>query len=180
MAWGAFAWLDGGNWFSQEGGAASGQSSQTCAGDAIQAQDIDAVAASGQGGQSASAVGRPEYVAAGAASQAGQSSLVAAELEILCAGSTGQAGQSQASAGLLKPQVRFAVSGAYTTYVCSAGDTLDYVCWKNYGAAFGYVELVLQSNIGVGDYGTQLPVGLEIALPVVEIERQEQNEIVLW
>jgi P2-like prophage tail protein X len=45
---------------------------------------------------------------------------------------------------------------------------LDYVCFKHYGYSSGAVEIVLEENPGLADYGSFLPAGLKIRLPTIQ------------
>jgi len=45
------------------------------------------------------------------------------------------------------------------------GDTLDWLCWRHYGAAAGAVETVLAANPGLGAWGPLLPQGVPVRLP---------------
>ena len=55
-----------------------------------------------------------------------------------------------------------------TSYTTKAGDTVDYICWKYYGATnTGQVEAVLAANPGVAALGPELPAGLILTLPDV-------------
>lgn len=52
------------------------------------------------------------------------------------------------------------------TYQTRQGDVLDDVVSRYYGdTANGIVELVLEANRGLADYGPVLPAGLSILLP---------------
>lgn len=53
---------------------------------------------------------------------------------------------------------------------------LDYICWKHYGYSSGTVEVVLENNPGLGEYGSFLPAGLRIKLP--EIQKISQKSVV--
>jgi len=55
------------------------------------------------------------------------------------------------------------------TYTTRAGETVDYIAWKFYGAQDNRtVEQVLAANPGLADYGPGLPPGLNIELPTLE------------
>lgn len=54
------------------------------------------------------------------------------------------------------------------TYTTKAGDTVDFICAKYYGATNGgRVESVFLANPGLADYGPELPAGVKISLPVI-------------
>ena len=54
----------------------------------------------------------------------------------------------------------------YTEYRCKQNDVLDSVCYAHYGNE-EMTETVLVHNEGLAEYGTHLPLGLLIRLPVV-------------
>jgi phage tail protein X len=54
----------------------------------------------------------------------------------------------------------------YNEYRCKQCDVLDAICYQHYGSA-NMTESVLEYNAGLSDYGTHLPLGLLIRLPVV-------------
>jgi phage tail protein X len=55
------------------------------------------------------------------------------------------------------------------TYTTKAGETVDYIVWKYYGAQDNRaVEQVLAANPGLADNGPELPAGLNIELPTLE------------
>jgi len=65
-----------------------------------------------------------------------------------------------------------------TTFTTKAGDTVDYVCAKYYGATNGgRVEAVFAANPGLADYGPILPAGVKITLPVISVEPQQMIQI---
>lgn len=65
-------------------------------------------------------------------------------------------------------------------YVTRAGDTVDWIAWRFYGAdAARAVEQVLAANPGLADPGPLLPAGLVIELPAIE-EPAEQGGVRLW
>jgi phage tail protein X len=52
------------------------------------------------------------------------------------------------------------------TYETRENDVLDEVVWRYYGSQDNkLVEVVLETNRGLADYGPQLPSGLLITLP---------------
>ncbi len=53
-------------------------------------------------------------------------------------------------------------------YLAKEGEMLDLICWKHYGFTDGIVELVLAENLGLAEYGSFLPAGLKIKLPVIQ------------
>ncbi len=59
-----------------------------------------------------------------------------------------------------------------------ANETLDEIVYRNYGSSFGYVELVLQTNIFLYEQGIYLKQGLVIELP--EVKKEAQGRVTLW
>jgi phage tail protein X len=59
------------------------------------------------------------------------------------------------------------------------GETIDAICWKYYGKTEGVVELVLEANQGLADYGVILPDGVEILLPEDKTEDSSEG-FSLW
>jgi phage tail protein X len=51
------------------------------------------------------------------------------------------------------------------TYFTKDRDTVDSICHAYYGRTSGAVEQVLEANVGLADYGPELPAGVLIALP---------------
>lgn len=64
-------------------------------------------------------------------------------------------------------------------YTTIEGDMLDYICWKYYGKTSNYVEKVLAANTHLAEYGTILPAGIKIFLPVID-EPKSLQKIKLW
>nr|WP_255453406.1 tail protein X [Wolbachia endosymbiont of Atemnus politus] len=56
---------------------------------------------------------------------------------------------------------------------------MDYICWKHYGFTSGVVEIVLEENPGLAEYGSFLPAGLKIKLPVIE-EPLKKSTLKIW
>lgn len=48
------------------------------------------------------------------------------------------------------------------------GDTVDALCWRQYGRTDGTVEAVLEANAGLADIGLVLPVGTVVYLPAID------------
>ncbi|APR98628.1 tail protein X [Wolbachia endosymbiont of Folsomia candida] len=66
-----------------------------------------------------------------------------------------------------------------TYYTTKQNEMLDYICWRHYGFTNGVVELVLEFNPGLAEYGSFLPAGLKIKLPVIE-EPLEKSILKMW
>lgn len=67
-----------------------------------------------------------------------------------------------------------------TTYRAAQGDTLDYICWKQYGQQSGAVELVLAANPRLADLGPVIPLDTAILLPDLPAPAAEVKKINLW
>jgi phage tail protein X len=64
-------------------------------------------------------------------------------------------------------------------YRTREGDMLDHIAWKHYKKQSGAVEEILEANPGLAEYGEQLPAGLVINLP--DINLPEAEEVIrLW
>ncbi len=64
-------------------------------------------------------------------------------------------------------------------YRTRAGDSLDWVCWQHYGEQSGALEVVLEANQGLADYGPVLPRGLAVVLPDIVVP-ESRKEVSLW
>lgn len=60
-------------------------------------------------------------------------------------------------------------------YSTKEKDMLDYICWQHYGFTSGAVEVILKKNPGLAEYGSFLPAGLKITLPVIEKPLQKST-----
>lgn len=60
------------------------------------------------------------------------------------------------------------------------GDTVDALCWRHYGRTEGLVELVLEMNPGLADYGTTLPHGLVVTMPEPPTQQPKAKLVQLW
>ena len=68
---------------------------------------------------------------------------------------------------------------AAVKYTTKAGDTVDWIVWRLYGATSrGKVESVLKQNPGLADQGPVLPAGLTITLPADEPATEKR--VRLW
>lgn len=59
-------------------------------------------------------------------------------------------------------------------------DTVDTICWRNYGRSSGVVEAVLQANPEISDHRPFLPMGTPIELPDMSIQQTITQSIQLW
>lgn len=65
-------------------------------------------------------------------------------------------------------------------YVSRDGDTADLIAWKHYGTQEGrVVEMLLEANRGLADYGAVLPAGVKITLPDFQMP-EKVNGVRLW
>jgi len=65
-------------------------------------------------------------------------------------------------------------------YVTGAGEALDLICYRVYGAEAGVVEQVLEANPHIKDVAHALPFGVEIALPDLNSEDKAGRLVKLW
>lgn len=61
----------------------------------------------------------------------------------------------------------------------SQGDTVDLICWREYGRTAGVTEAVLEANPGLAGLGAVLPLGIRVTLPDV-LPTQKQTTVKLW
>ncbi|MFC2994869.1 tail protein X [Acinetobacter sichuanensis] len=66
------------------------------------------------------------------------------------------------------------------TIAALQNDTVDAICWREYGRSSGVVELVLEANPKLADFGVFIPMGTEITLPDIETPQQIKQSIQLW
>lgn len=67
-----------------------------------------------------------------------------------------------------------------SVYVTAAGDALDLICLREYGAQAGAVERVLESNPHIKTVAHRLPVGTEITLPDMVVQDRAGQPLRLW
>ncbi|CAG2144354.1 hypothetical protein LMG31506_02988 [Cupriavidus yeoncheonensis] len=68
-----------------------------------------------------------------------------------------------------------------TEYVTSDGDMADAIAWNYYGTRDGRtVELLLDANPGLADYGPVLPAGVTITLPDLATPATTTKGVKLW
>lgn len=65
-------------------------------------------------------------------------------------------------------------------YVTIAGDALDLICLREYGAQAGAVERVLEANPHIKNVAHRLPVGTEISLPDMAVQDKAGQPLRLW
>ncbi|SAL03076.1 tail protein [Caballeronia fortuita] len=69
------------------------------------------------------------------------------------------------------------------TYITRDGDTLDYIAWKQYGAATtAIVNALLAANFGLADLGPVLSAGVSVVLPTIDADTKKATtqEVTLW
>lgn len=70
------------------------------------------------------------------------------------------------------------------TIVSRQGDTLSYICWREYGRSSGVVEVVLAANPHLAPYADAgsllLPAGITITLPAVHSPVSQPGMVQLW
>jgi phage tail protein X len=69
------------------------------------------------------------------------------------------------------------------TYTTRNGDTLDYIAWKQYGAATTAItNALLAANFGLADLGPVFPAGVAVVLPVIDAGTKQATtqEVTLW
>lgn len=59
-------------------------------------------------------------------------------------------------------------------------DTVDAICWRNYGRSAGVVEAVLEQNVHIAHLGPLLPMGTKIQLPEIQTQQNKTQSIQLW
>lgn len=67
-----------------------------------------------------------------------------------------------------------------TRLVSIAGDTVDMMCRRHYGAEVGYCEAVYTANPGLAALGAILPAGVVIVAPDVAPPVQRDAVVRLW
>lgn len=65
-------------------------------------------------------------------------------------------------------------------YVTAAGDALDLICLREYGAQAGAVERVLAANPQIKTVAHRLPVGTKITLPMMVAQDKTGQPLRLW
>ncbi len=64
-------------------------------------------------------------------------------------------------------------------YLTRDGDTLDWICRKQYGREAGAVEAVLEANPGLAALGPVYDAGVRVELPSLP-EAPAQSAVRLW
>ncbi len=66
------------------------------------------------------------------------------------------------------------------TITALQNDTVDAICWREYGRSSGVVELVLSANPKLAEFGVFIPMGTQVTLPEIETPQQTKQTINLW
>lgn len=66
------------------------------------------------------------------------------------------------------------------TITALQNDTVDAICWREYGRSSGVVELVLTANPKLAEFGVYIPMGTQVILPEIETPQQTKQTINLW
>ncbi|AXX46030.1 tail protein X [Acinetobacter baumannii] len=66
------------------------------------------------------------------------------------------------------------------TIIAIQNDTVDSICWREYGRSSGVVEMVLEANPQLAEFGVFIPMGTQIILPDIETPQLTKQTIQLW
>ncbi|WP_151800864.1 tail protein X [Acinetobacter bereziniae] len=66
------------------------------------------------------------------------------------------------------------------TITALQNDTVDAICWREYGRSSGVVEMVLTANPKLAEFGLFIPMGTQVTLPEIETPQQTKQTINLW
>ena len=66
------------------------------------------------------------------------------------------------------------------TITALQNDTVDAICWREYGRSSGVVEAVLEANPKLAEYGAFIPMGTQVTLPEILTLTQTKQTIQLW
>ena len=56
-------------------------------------------------------------------------------------------------------------------------DTVDAICWREYGRSSGVVEKVLEANPQLAELGVFLPMGTQVILPDIKRDQTARLNI---
>ena len=59
-------------------------------------------------------------------------------------------------------------------------DTVDSICWREYGRSTGVVEQVLAANPHLSSFGPFIPMGTKVQLPDIPTPQNKVQSIQLW
>ena len=66
------------------------------------------------------------------------------------------------------------------TITAIQNDTIDSICWREYGRSSGVVEMVLEANLIIFYFFVFIPMGTQVLLPDIETPQQTKQTIQLW
>lgn len=66
------------------------------------------------------------------------------------------------------------------TITALQNDTVDAICWREYGRSSGVVEAVLEANPKLAEYGAFIPMGTQVTLSEILTPTQTKQTIQLW
>ena len=66
------------------------------------------------------------------------------------------------------------------TVIANQGDTVDAICWRQYGRTAGVTEAVLDANPGLADLGPVSPHGTAVTLPDAAPQAEQRQMVNLW
>ncbi|MFJ7315615.1 tail protein X [Pseudomonas sp. NPDC098747] len=64
--------------------------------------------------------------------------------------------------------------------IAQQNDTVDALCWRHYGRTTGVTEDVLAANPGLADHGPNLPQGLAVNMPIIQVAAPQRQMVNLW
>lgn len=59
-------------------------------------------------------------------------------------------------------------------------DTVDAICWREYGRSNGVVEQVLEANPHLSEFGPFIPMGTKVQLPDIPTPQNKVQSVQLW
>lgn len=59
-------------------------------------------------------------------------------------------------------------------------DTVDSICWREYGRSIGVVERVLEANPHLSEFGPFIPMGTKVQLPDIPTPQNKVQSVQLW
>lgn len=59
-------------------------------------------------------------------------------------------------------------------------DTVDAICWREYGRSTGVVEQVLEANPHLSEFGPFIPMGTKVQLPDIPTPQNKVQSVQLW
>ena len=66
------------------------------------------------------------------------------------------------------------------TITAIQNDTIDSICWREYGRSSGVVEMVLEANLIIFYFFVFIQMGTQVLLPDIETPQQTKQTIQLW